>query len=286
MEARSLSPKELANVVGVSESSVKRWVDAGRIPVSRTAGGHRRILLPDALRFIRHQGMRLIQPELLGLDDVAALATADPEPLSGGALAEAVESGEPQRVRGLVLQGYLSGMDPDALFDGPIAEAMERYGTLFERDAMGIPHEHRFTQLCIEAIHQLRMLQPDVDDTAPLAIGSAPAQDPYIIPSLMVATVLAEEGFRDMNLGPDLPVQALLRAAERYRPALVWISATSPLDDDRFRELAEAAEALHGDGAEVLVGGRGAMGRYAEWPASVRLLRRMADLALFARSLR
>jgi len=39
---RQLSPRELAEALGVSESSLKRWVDAGKIAASRTEGGHRR----------------------------------------------------------------------------------------------------------------------------------------------------------------------------------------------------------------------------------------------------
>ena len=38
-----LSPRELAEAVGVSESSLKRWADRGRVHVHRTEGGHRRI---------------------------------------------------------------------------------------------------------------------------------------------------------------------------------------------------------------------------------------------------
>jgi len=37
------SPKQVAKRLGVSESSVKRWLDQGVVPVLRTAGGHRRI---------------------------------------------------------------------------------------------------------------------------------------------------------------------------------------------------------------------------------------------------
>lgn len=37
------SPKQVAERLGVSESSVKRWLDQGVVPVLRTAGGHRRV---------------------------------------------------------------------------------------------------------------------------------------------------------------------------------------------------------------------------------------------------
>ena len=64
---RLLSPKELADAIGVSESSLKRWADAGRLQVARTEGGHRRIPIAEAVRFIRDTGAVVVRPDLLGL---------------------------------------------------------------------------------------------------------------------------------------------------------------------------------------------------------------------------
>ncbi|MGB5390214.1 MAG: helix-turn-helix domain-containing protein, partial [Thermoanaerobaculia bacterium] len=68
-----LSPKEFAQAIGVSESSIKRWVDSGTIPASKTAGGHRRIAMSEAVRFLRETKTPLLHPDILGLPDVSAL---------------------------------------------------------------------------------------------------------------------------------------------------------------------------------------------------------------------
>src|SRR5690242_3719305 len=62
---RHLSPRDLADALGVSESSLKRWVDAGKLAAFRTEGGHRRIAVSEALRFIRETGAPVARPELL-----------------------------------------------------------------------------------------------------------------------------------------------------------------------------------------------------------------------------
>ena len=67
---QSLSPRELGQAIGVSESSLKRWADEGRIKFARTTGGHRRIVLTEAVRFIRQAGMPVLRPHLLGLADL------------------------------------------------------------------------------------------------------------------------------------------------------------------------------------------------------------------------
>ena len=71
-----LSTRELAEAIGVSESSIKRWADDGVLHVARTAGGHRRIPLPEAIRFIRETGAVVVQPAILGLDDAASASEA------------------------------------------------------------------------------------------------------------------------------------------------------------------------------------------------------------------
>ena len=62
-----VSPKQLARAIQVSESSIKRWCDQGVISTVRTAGGHRRIDMPDVMRFLRDNRYDLVRPEVLGL---------------------------------------------------------------------------------------------------------------------------------------------------------------------------------------------------------------------------
>ena len=67
---RLLSTRDLAEAIGASESSLKRWIDAGKIAASRTEGGHRRVERAEAVRFIRETGARLVRPELLDLPEI------------------------------------------------------------------------------------------------------------------------------------------------------------------------------------------------------------------------
>ncbi len=54
-----LSPKKAAKILGVSESSIKRWCDAGQIQILKTSGGHRRISIASLMDFARVQGSGL-----------------------------------------------------------------------------------------------------------------------------------------------------------------------------------------------------------------------------------
>jgi excisionase family DNA binding protein len=51
------STHEAARVCRVTPMTVIRWIEEGRIPAFKTAGGHRRILRPDLFAFCRQRGI-------------------------------------------------------------------------------------------------------------------------------------------------------------------------------------------------------------------------------------
>ncbi|MEA2247054.1 MAG: cyclic di-GMP phosphodiesterase, partial [Solirubrobacteraceae bacterium] len=66
---------DAAETLGVSPSTMRRWADEGRIPVVRTAGGHRRFPLDAVRRFADEHGTRpTIRPVAPPRDRVATLA--------------------------------------------------------------------------------------------------------------------------------------------------------------------------------------------------------------------
>lgn len=259
---RLLSPRDLAGALGVSESSLKRWIDAGKITAARTDGGHRKISVAEALRFIRESGAPLAHPELLGMPEVAAAMA--PNLGTGGDEANRLPTyllnGDAVGARGWLLGRYLGGASIDALCDGPIREAMYALGEQWNHDHVGVFVEHRGTDACLQAISHLRaMVEPDVSlesgpDTRPLAVGCAPANDPYVIASFLAATVLASVGMRAVNLGPDTPAPALAAAVAHHKPRLVWLSVTAKQSAQRVTELVETIEAMPA-GLTVAIGG-------------------------------
>lgn len=254
-----LSPRELANAIGVSQSSIKRWADDGLIRATRTAGGHRRIHITEAIRFLRENDAVLVQPQILGLPETTHVGRG-PADLDSATeeLTEYLRLGAGAESRGLLLSLYLSGFSIAQIADGPLREAMATIGHLWTEDRdEGVFVEHRATQICLQACHELRTLLPDHFE-GPLAIGGAPPGDTYQLPSLMVATVLAEEGYRAVNLGPETPTATLLQAATTKEPRLLWLSISGGADYSGLtRDLAESLlPALAERGIAFAIGGR------------------------------
>lgn len=280
-----LSPKDLALAIGVSESSLKRWVDDGLIQVFRTAGGHRRIMLPEAIRFVRENHATVVRPDLLDMPELMKVPLDKwGGRVEGSDLLSALERGDCEAARALLLSLYLSGRSLVELCDGPIRDCMHKLGELWKHDASGIYIEHRATDICIQSLSHLRSLIRTPGEDAPVAVGGAVSGDPYILPSLMCALVLADAGFREVNLGPETPMDALISAAAHYRPKLVWLSVSIPDTSFQVREQIVALPArLHG--TRVVLGGRGVEALSLPQTKGLRRVSSMSELADIARKL-
>jgi MerR family transcriptional regulator, light-induced transcriptional regulator len=285
---KNLSPKDLALVIGVSESSLKRWVDEGRLQAGRTAGGHRRIPMYEAVRFIRATNQSVVRPDLLGVDELASTSVALVSGGSGEAeLLRALEAGQSDQARGIVVALFLAGRSVAGVFDGPMAYAMHRVGELWQHPGNGIMIEHRATEICLQAVHQIRLLLPSVEESAPVAVGAAAPSDPYVMASLMAATTLQEAGYRDINLGANTPIDTLIAATRQYAPALVWVSLSSPYERTQMlANIEKLSGVVHAMGSSLVLGGRAICGQH--WPKmpSTHVVSSMSELAAFARGLR
>jgi MerR family transcriptional regulator, light-induced transcriptional regulator len=280
-----LSTRELADALGVSESSIKRWADDGVLQASRTAGGHRRIRRADAIRFVRETRGTVVRPALLGLPEAEAAAADEAAGSDADRLGSYLERGAGSLARGLLVQRYLEGQSLASLVDGPIRIALEQIGTLWQHGPDGIFREHRATDDCLLALQQLRLLVP-VPANAPIAVGGACAGDPYFVPTLAVATVLAGEGFDAVNLGADTPIEAIDRAVDRLGPRLVWISASAAQQPERLaRDIGGLARRLTSQGVPLAVGGRAVAGLRLPAQPGLQEVGSMSELAAFARGL-
>lgn len=280
-----LSPKMLAGAIGVSESSVKRWIDDGEISAMKTAGGHRRIPIAEAVRYIRRTCRQVVRPELLGLPGVGGSASAEgPGAGPTARLHKLLSRGRTAEARGLLVSLYLGGQSVAALADGPIRETLREMGGLFRHDRRGILVEHRATEACITAVRQIQsVIEPAPG--APVAVGGAPSGDVYVLPSLLAAVVLAEAGFRTVNLGPQTPLDLLREAAADEGAALVWLSISDTADAAALsRDVRALAADLAADGRRLVIGGREPelLPRMAE--EHVYVGRTMAELAAYGRA--
>ena len=167
----TLSPRDLAEALGVSESSIKRWIDAGRIQASVTAGGHRRIDHLAAMKFVRDSGRDVVQPGMLGISRETERVFGEGQDLSER-VTRLLADGRGEETAELLLTAlaYRTASLTD-LFDGPLRVAMARIGEMWQGGIDGIFVEHRATQILLGVLDQLdALLEPPREDV--VAVGA------------------------------------------------------------------------------------------------------------------
>jgi len=282
---KSVSPRQVARAIGVSESTLKRWCDRGLIPMTKTAGGHRRIEIQAVLQFLRESEREITEPELLGLPPAAGKTRWTLSRATDRILTALIEN-EEAVVRQIVFDLLLADHPMSVIFDDVLAQALHNIGQQWSCGQTAIYEERRACGICMRLLSELRTVVAVPGPQAPAAVGGTLAGDIYTIPVTMAEAVLRNVGWEATTLGAGLPTEALLEALERCRPRLFWVSVSHVIDEVDFvtgvNHLLEASEGL---GTALVIGGRAVTPdlrkqiRYSAFCESFR------DLEHFARSL-
>ena len=132
---------QVAKALGVSVSTVKRWVDDGVLPAYKTAGGHRKLLRADVLEFARRGDLPHAD-----LSYLAGASRRTPQAAPTEISAELYQSllvGDVLRVRSLIQGEFRRGTSIENLADQIIGPAMTRVGQDWETGRLDVMEEHR-----------------------------------------------------------------------------------------------------------------------------------------------
>ena len=284
METKYISTANAAKALGVSVSTVKRWVDDDILPAHKTAGGHRKLLLSDILRLGRagqlpHLDMARL--EALG----SAGACRDPDQLAASAIDNMV-TGDAESLRALMFSAYQSGIGIPRLLNEILAPGLDE---IREREVEP-GRSHRFAralQITKSAIYELKsVLELHACQKCPVAVGGAPEGDFDSLPSLMLQLTLLDGAWETINLGPHTPIESFEDAIVELSPKLLWIafSATAPTEAffERYDSLHKRAAER---GVSVVVYGTACAD---SWPAEYSNVVRadhLEQVAAFAQTL-
>ena len=247
-----VSTAQVSQALGVSVTTVKRWVDDAILPAHRTAGGHRKLMMADVLRAVRlgnlpQADLSAIAP---GADDAAGLLRR---------FIAAANSIDADAIRGVIHGAYRAGLAIEVIADEIIAPGMAHLGHRWVAGKVNVMHEHCVSQACLAALFELRaMLRGHSGSRRPVAVGGAPEHDYYQLPSMLAKLTLLDCGWDAIDIGPHTPFNAFHAAFDELSPRLVWISITTLRDAAVFRREYSAfyAEAS-ARGVAVALGGQG-----------------------------
>ncbi len=114
-----------------------------------------------------------------------------------------------------------------ALLDELVGPLMTWVGERWHDGSIRVAHEHMATAAIRSFLGRMKQIRR-AGVGAPCIVISTPAGQDHEIGALMAATIAANEGWRDLYLGPNLPAQEIALAAMEANAAAVAVSIVAP----------------------------------------------------------
>lgn len=228
------SPKAAARAIGVSESSLKRWCDAGKISVIKTAGGHRRLKQANIISFLREKNKYELQDPLsIGLPDLSEFSVSNPAD-AARQYHRSLVAEEDDRCHRLLTYLYVNGWQMEEIVDQVVSEAFKQIGNQWQQGSLEIYQERRASEICLESLGRIKTMLNPPEAPAFSAIGGTVEHDHYTLCTKSLEVSLISHGWQAKSLGSNLPFSTLLQAALTKRPNLMWVSVSYLKDEDSF----------------------------------------------------
>lgn len=142
------------------------------------------------------------------------------------------------------------------LLDELVGPLMTWVGDRWHDGSIRVAHEHMATAAVRSFLGRLKQIRR-AGAGAPCIVISTPAGQDHEIGALMAATIAANEGWRDLFLGANLPAQEIALAAMESNAQAVALSIAAPGNNPAVINEFHALRHLLQERTPILVGGSG-----------------------------
>lgn len=257
----TLTSKEVAQILQVTASSVKRWADEGKLPCFRTPGGHRRFDRSHVEAFRQSHKKADAKTWHRTLSDLL------------------VEGRQGEAESLLLNKRAELGRWEDV--GDHIGLMLHELGIRWAEGDVSICEEHVASECLLRCINRILYLFPRAESAPVCALASAPGDD-HVLGLAITELILAEHGWNSMWLGRMCPVETLEEVVKLPNVQMLALSGSvfSSLPSalgDIVRQLGPLCMAHN---TQLVLGG------HASWPENVFELVRFKAFSDFGRFLR
>ena len=280
-----LNSKEVASIMGVNVSTIKRWTDSGKLDCYQTIGGHRKFLLSHLKNFLKekiNQKLKVNIIQYLNKGDKELVQRIDRidykylrDYLFQLGLQQGVDS-----IHDVINSLLIKGEPQYRIYDELILNVLNRIGDLWSNNKLSIADEHTMTETIRNVMYRIHSEISKNNIKIPKkVICMTLTNDEHEIPLVMIQSILDEINIPSTNLGPNIPVPEIESKIQVVNPTHLIISSNYVLDTDTFNsEISRLIQFCHKKDIEILIGGSGNHLLIEENRSTTIELKNMADL--------
>ncbi len=229
---KHLSTADVAAAMGVGESSVKRWIDSGKLAAEKTPGGHRRVGLAELYVFMRDSGRKLVDPSAVGLREHSGGDTGKD---AIEICQKSLQLGDSFTLESALQIQRIAEETPAAILDKTLYPAFQRLRAMCQH-----PSEE-----CMVLHRAILILQAALRATMTPSKQNFGAKIPRIvladigyevdgIPSLLAEAAVWDQS-HCLQLGSNVPTKVIEGALEGFAADVLWISASGPANKRKLK---------------------------------------------------
>lgn len=247
MNDRTYSTRELAQMWNVSESTIKRWADLGDLRCRRTPGGHRKFTLTDICDFQMKRGFEatgLLTTEHWEDPDLEGAVNEKKFEKIRADIQYLVTQNQRFKAENLLERLYMRGMGIVDLYDDILMPISESVSKALQEGQISMAQEKLISNNLEEAMYFLFPRIIRRRQNGKMGLAAAPAHHFCTLGVNAACRVLEVEGWDCLNLGTNVPLEAVAEMVEKEPVNLVCVMGSEPSAEraaiKQFRRLFEA----------------------------------------------
>ncbi len=169
-------------------------------------------------------------------------------------LAELFLAGEDEKSLAAVLE-YLDNHSHNELYHDLLTPAMYLIGDWWQQNIISVADEHLATAICDFVVSAAELKRKPTEGIQRKVMVLGPEGEDHYIGLKMVSSLFKEYGWHVQYLGPNLPLDAALESAQRWKPDVIAMSAALAYRLPALKAYSKAFQELDFK-PSILIGGR------------------------------
>lgn len=229
---------QVAELIGVNVSTIKRWTDTGKLNCIKSAGGHRKFHLNHIKQLLKSNKKMFSKvniSKLVGNNKLISSAVKDKKyNVLINACMKHLLKGDTDNFCSLCKSFILAGYELDMIFDKIINPTLDLIGKKWENKEIAISEEHMASVIIKKFLTSLNE-NLNVKNSNEVFCFTL-YNDGHDLPLFMAENILNDLGYKVFNLGSNLPVYDFLKFLEKHNSSFIFLSIVYVEDIDKMND--------------------------------------------------
>ncbi len=213
MANKGLNTKQIGNLFGVNESTIRRWAIAGKIKYSSSAGGHRSFSYKNIVQFAKKRGLKLQEEQ----------SVSDKDKIFNDILDLSLKNNN-NSIELLLVKLYLGGFKLADIMDNIIEKSLVALQAKLDQGLISVAEEHIARKVISKALNafKLTIINQNANNNKNILCLNLENDIPDL-PIDMIEILLENIDYNVHNCGSHTSVEDVKKLLEKQKYEAIFI---------------------------------------------------------------